>query len=179
VTVAYILVLVVFGLDVVVPLGTEVCFLYLVPLAFVAMWSSPKQSSHVMVMAFVCGILTWVGFFLSPPDGLWPVVANRLFAVTVIGITGVLSFLRKRAEGDVKVLHGLLPICSYCKKIRDVHGYWEQIERYIAARSEADFSHGLCPDCGEKHFPDVFSHVSDQQPSGVRQPETVALPRHS
>ena len=159
VTVAYILVLVVFGLDVVVPLGTEVCFLYLVPLAFVAIWSSPKQSSHVMVMAFVCGILTWVGFFVSPPDGLWPVVANRLFAVTVIGITGVLSFLRKRAEGDVKVLHGLLPICSYCKKIRDDGGSWEQIERYIADRSAADFSHGMCPECGVKHFPEIFTPV--------------------
>jgi hypothetical protein len=127
----------------------------------------PQQSSHVMVIAAFCAVLTWVGFFLSPPDPVWSAVANRLFTVTVIGITGMLSLVRKRAEDDLKVLHGLLPICSYCKKIRDIHGYWEQIERYIAARSEADFSHGMCPDCGEKDFPNVFSHTSGQAPPGL------------
>jgi hypothetical protein len=163
---AYSLVLVVFGLDVVIPAGMEVCFLYLTPLAFVAIWSSPKQSSQVMVIAALCAVLTWVGFFLSSPDAVWSAVANRLFTVTVIGIIGMLSLVRKRAEDDLKVLHGLLPICSYCKKIRDIHGYWEQIERYITARSEADFSHGMCPDCGDKHFPDVFRHTSDQASPG-------------
>lgn len=72
-------------------------------------------------------------------------------------VTVMLSVVRKRTEDDLKVLQGLLPICSYCKKIRDVDGYWEQIERYIAARSEADFTHGMCPDCGVKHFPEAFT----------------------
>lgn len=157
VTAAYVLVLLTFGLDVLLPLGTVIWFFYLIPLGFVAMWSSPKQSSHVMILAAICTVLTWIGFFLSPlDDNVWPAIANRLFAVTVIGITVMLSLARKRAEDTLKVLQGLLPICSYCKKIRDVNGYWEQIERYIAARSEADFTHGMCPDCGAKHFPDVF-----------------------
>ena len=69
----------------------------------------------------------------------------------------MLSVVRKRTEDDLKVLQELLPICSYCKKIRDVDGYWEQIERYIAARSEADFTHGMCPDCGVKHLPEAFT----------------------
>jgi len=156
VTAAYILVLLTFGLDVVLPLGTALWFFYLIPLGFVAMWSSPTQSSHVMVLAGICTVLTWTGFFVSPPGDVWPAIANRLIAVTVIGITVMLSLARKRVEDNLKVLEGLLPICSYCKKIRDVDGYWEQIERYIAARSEADFTHGMCPDCGTKHFPDVF-----------------------
>lgn len=47
----------------------------------------------------------------------------------------------------VKQLQGLLPICSYCKKIRDDQNYWQQVESYIARHSEAQFSHSICPDC--------------------------------
>ena len=50
----------------------------------------------------------------------------------------------------VKQLQGLLPICSYCKKIRNDQNYWEQVEQYIEEHSEAEFSHGICPDCFEK-----------------------------
>jgi DNA-binding NarL/FixJ family response regulator len=48
---------------------------------------------------------------------------------------------------EIKTLRGFLPICASCKKIRDDKGYWTQIETYISERSEAEFSHGLCPDC--------------------------------
>ncbi|MEO0248369.1 MAG: response regulator, partial [candidate division WOR-3 bacterium] len=44
-------------------------------------------------------------------------------------------------------LQGLLPICSYCKKIRDDQNYWQQVETYISKHSEVRFSHGICPDC--------------------------------
>lgn len=53
----------------------------------------------------------------------------------------------EEALSRVKQLQGLLPICSYCKKIRDDRNYWEQVESYIARHSEAQFSHGICPDC--------------------------------
>lgn len=52
-------------------------------------------------------------------------------------------------QGEVKRLEGLLPTCSYCKKIRDAAGAWVPIERYIAARTDASFSHGICPECRE------------------------------
>ncbi|MBD0373144.1 MAG: response regulator transcription factor [Pyrinomonadaceae bacterium] len=51
------------------------------------------------------------------------------------------------ALSRVKQLQGMLPICSYCKKIRDDRNYWEQVESYIAKHSEVKFSHGICPDC--------------------------------
>lgn len=51
----------------------------------------------------------------------------------------------------VQQLEGLLPICAYCKRIRDATEQWESIERYVEARSEAQFSHGYCPECYEKH----------------------------
>jgi len=54
------------------------------------------------------------------------------------------------ALARVKQLHGLLPICSYCKKIRNDRNYWQQLESYISAHSEAVFSHGICPECYEQ-----------------------------
>jgi hypothetical protein len=57
------------------------------------------------------------------------------------------------ALGQVRVLQGLLPICSYCKKIRDDTGYWNQLEGYIRHHSEAEFTHSLCPECLREHFP--------------------------
>lgn len=59
---------------------------------------------------------------------------------------------RVRAEEHVNVLSGLLPICCSCKKIRDDNGYWEQVEVYVREHSEAEFSHGICPDCIEKLY---------------------------
>lgn len=76
---------------------------------------------------------------------------------------------RKRAEEEkekliielreslakIRTLSGLLPICSHCKKIRDDKGYWNQIESYIHKHSDIDFSHGICPECAKKYYPDM------------------------
>ncbi len=56
----------------------------------------------------------------------------------------------QEAIGELKVLSGLLPICAWCKKIRDDRGYWSKIEAYLSARTDAQFTHGICPDCTEK-----------------------------
>ena len=61
----------------------------------------------------------------------------------------------QQALADVQTLSGIFPICSYCKKIRDDRGYWNQLESYLSARTEAQFSHGICPTCAEKEFPDT------------------------
>ena len=58
----------------------------------------------------------------------------------------------KDALSKVNLLSGFLPICASCKKIRDDKGYWNQIESYIRDRSEAEFSHGICPDCANKIY---------------------------
>ena len=60
---------------------------------------------------------------------------------------------------EVKILSGLLPICAFCKKVRDDSGYWQQIERYIRDRSDADFSHSVCPECIKEHYPDLADEV--------------------
>jgi len=55
------------------------------------------------------------------------------------------------ALARVKQLHGLLPICGYCKRIRNDQNYWQQVEAYITAHADVSFSHGVCPDCYEQH----------------------------
>jgi PAS domain S-box-containing protein len=59
------------------------------------------------------------------------------------------------AMKNVKTLRGLLPICASCKNIRDDKGYWKQIESYIRDHSDAEFSHGICPDCIKRLYPDI------------------------
>ena len=65
--------------------------------------------------------------------------------------------LRKAEEAELNQLRGLLPICSSCKAIRDDRGYWQQLEKYISEHSDALFTHGLCPPCAEKLYPELYS----------------------
>jgi hypothetical protein len=61
----------------------------------------------------------------------------------------------EKALKQIKTLHGLLPMCASCKKIRDDSGYWKQIEAYLYEHSDAKFSHGICPDCAKELYPDI------------------------
>ena len=63
---------------------------------------------------------------------------------------------RKKLQAEIKILRGLLPICASCKRIRDDQGNWTQMELYIKNHSEAEFSHGLCPECARKLYPEIF-----------------------
>jgi CheY-like chemotaxis protein len=65
----------------------------------------------------------------------------------------------REALAQVKTLSGLLPICSHCKKIRNDKGYWTQVEKYIGDHSDAQFTHGLCPDCLNELYPDLVDDM--------------------
>lgn len=67
------------------------------------------------------------------------------------------------ALNEVKILKGILPICSYCKNIRDENGYWNQIEAYINKHTEANFSHSICPSCFESNFPDEYRAIQKKR----------------
>jgi len=69
----------------------------------------------------------------------------------------------QQALASIKVLKGLLPICSHCKKIRDDKGYWQQVEVYIRQHAEVEFSHGLCPECVRKLYPEYADLVLGPQ----------------
>ena len=65
----------------------------------------------------------------------------------------------QHALAEIKTLRGILPLCSFCKKIRDDKGYWEQVDVYIHKYSEADISHGICPECMKINYPDEHEMV--------------------
>lgn len=62
----------------------------------------------------------------------------------------------QQALAQVKTLRGLLPICAACKKIRDDQGYWSRVEEYVAQRTEAEFTHSICPECARRLYPELF-----------------------
>jgi len=67
------------------------------------------------------------------------------------------KLMLQERDSEIKKLRGMLPICSSCKKIRDDKGYWTQIEVYIREHSEAEFSHGICPACARKLYPQLYA----------------------
>ena len=86
---------------------------------------------------------------------------GALFIILTFIFGTLIYFMRQSAKTiysrtqELRILSGLLPICSFCKKIRNKEDHWELLESYITARSESKFTHGLCPECREKHYPDL------------------------
>jgi hypothetical protein len=66
-----------------------------------------------------------------------------------------------KALDDVKTLRGIVPICAHCKRVRDDAGFWSQVEAYVSRHTEAQFSHGLCPDCAAKLYPGLMTPPPD------------------
>lgn len=130
-------------------------------------------SLAAFVLFYICEL-----FVFHPPYIPLPDTINRLFYLTsmlilFIGISTVIFlFARDNKEKEneqerlinmlqnnlkeIKTLKGFLPICASCKKIRDDKGYWNQIESYIQAHSEAEFSHSICPECTKELYPDLY-----------------------
>lgn len=155
-------------IDLTLPLGIAVGVLYIV-VVLVSLWSPHRK--FTLIIAVVCSVLTICAFFCKPAIvEMWKGVFNRGLSLFAIWATAALGLQRKLIEekrekalfereaalNDVKILRGFLPICASCKKIRDDKGYWTQIEEYIKAHSEADFSHGLCQDCAKRLYPNFY-----------------------
>jgi hypothetical protein len=98
-----------------------------------------------------------VGAFLAKPPNVRElrkaiVVARGRFS-DLLSLHRANDLLQKRtreleeALARIKTLRGLIPICAYCKKIRSDKGYWQRLEEYLTEHSEADFTHGICPEC--------------------------------
>jgi AmiR/NasT family two-component response regulator len=100
-----------------------------------------------------------VGAYLVKPPSAREM--ERAITIAIARFDDLMELRRLNAElqdalAKVRTLSGLLPICSSCKKIRDDEGYWNQLEAYIQEHSNAVFSHGLCPECAKKLYPEVF-----------------------
>ena len=114
----------------------------------------PTNLDHEIVKAFSVSMLPWSLAFmiLCALLGLfWGKIKQ-----TDKEKSEAIVMLNK-ALAEVKTLSGFLPICASCKKIRDDKGYWNQIEAYISEHSEAEFSHGICPECAHNLYPDLYN----------------------
>lgn len=170
------LMLFMFAVDLMLPLGVAAGVPY-IAVILLTLWS--QQRMMIYLAGILCSLLTVLGFFYSPPGGeMWKVIVNRSLALYAIWVTAILVDLwkkeeeirekalaeRERAINELKVLRGYLPICASCKKIRDDEGSWQQIESYIRDNSEAEFSHGICPECSKKLYPE-FEYPKKEKPN--------------
>ena len=106
-----------------------------------------------------------VGAYLTKPPR--PGELERSISVALARHADMMELRRlnkelEQALNKVKTLSGMLPICASCKKIRDDKGYWQQIESYVRDHSEAEFSHGICPECAKKLYPDYYDKIIDE-----------------
>ena len=78
-------------------------------------------------------------------------------------INAAVSAYQKRIE----TLRGIVPICSYCKQIRDDKGYWNKVEEYVSQHTDAKFSHSICPACLQEHFPREYEAIQEKNDPAV------------
>ena len=90
------------------------------------------------------------------------VEVGRRMLVTQDALAAKVSELSE-ALSQIRTLRGILPICMNCKRIRNDQGYWSQVEVYIRAHTEADFTHGLCPACAENLYPDLAENTGNSE----------------
>jgi len=130
---------------------------YLIPVAFLSWYKGRRWGltfSIVMpLFRLYFNIALWTvpwSFTEASVNALIRIVVLSSFALIMDRTATQTRALSRR----VSILEGLLPICAYCKKIRDQKDEWQAMEKYIMARSEATFTHGICPDCMRENFSD-------------------------
>jgi hypothetical protein len=154
--------------------GYEIQFFvfYFLPIAIAALRGN-TTSAYSMAIASAFSWFMMDFYSHHPYSSEWIRIWNmviRLVAFTAFA--GVLDYLRitlqklrilnrdlEHALSQVKLLQGMLPICASCKKIRNEAGSWEKLESYIGGHSEAEFTHGLCPDCARKLYPNLVDDI--------------------
>ncbi len=114
------------------------------------------------VLAYALAVLLPVGSFLiatfvETHDPVLVNASNGLIRIMVLCLVAFLVARTARAERQLKVLHGLLPICMFCKRILDEHERWQRLETYIAQHSEAEFTHGVCPECAKERYGELLN----------------------
>jgi len=132
--------------------------LYVIPVTLAA-WYSGRLPSVALAVALPLAHIIFLAMLWPQQGELGSHVAATILRGSVILVMALWFARLAEHEGavhrHVQRLEGLLPICCFCKSIRTQAGDWEPLEAYISERSEAQFSHGFCPSCGEQHYPDV------------------------
>jgi hypothetical protein len=124
---------------------------------------------EILAFAFII-LLIWLDEVIDIPFLVLGAKATpvnwreSLFETVGIVIVGtIIIYYTNKIFRNMKYLEGLLSVCASCKRIRDEKGNWHQIESYIRERSEADFSHDICPECAEKLYPECNPYKKEQK----------------
>lgn len=129
------------------PVGLAFAALYCIPI-LLTLWI-PRQRLTVS-LGLLCATLSILDLFLSPDGGvLWMGIVNRFTILVVTAGSVALVERHRRMTSEVKALQGLLPICAWCKNIRDDKGFWSDVEAYLQKHTGATFTHRMCPACKE------------------------------
>jgi hypothetical protein len=104
-----------------------------------------------------------LSFLWSAPWTLADSLINAGIRLAVLVTFAVLIDRVTRQAREIRVLHGLLPVCGFCKKIRTKDQKWQPIESYITEHSEASFSHTFCPECGKQHYGEYYDKMKARQ----------------
>ena len=145
---------------------TEFPLLFVIPVT-IAAWYSGARTAVILALTIPLAHLLFM-------IGLWEYSGSiaTLVTVTIVRAAVVvpmalwfarLSEHERELRDRVQKLEGLLPICSFCKKIRNTSGGWERLETYIASRSTATFSHAFCPSCWDTHYGELGAAPAEQQ----------------
>jgi hypothetical protein len=125
---------------------------FIIPI-ILASWYSGRTWGLALAFSLSLAHVYFAGW-----DESWTWLVIGINAAIRIFVFSTLALFVDRAAvktREVQELRGILPICSFCKKIRTQDNTWEPVEQYIANRSQAEFSHGLCPECLSKHYGDI------------------------
>jgi hypothetical protein len=140
---------------------------FLVPVAISA-WFCRSYFAYGLAIAQPL-VRLGVSFNWQVPWSVSTSIINTLIRIAVLGLLAYLISRTARQTRQlarrVNLLEGILPICSLCKKIRDQHDNWQPVEVYVSNRSEALFSHSLCPDCLKRDYKQVYTN--GQKPGAV------------
>jgi hypothetical protein len=132
--------------------------MYLIPISLIA-WVNGLRWALVFAVAMPLVHLSFTKFWVTP-FRFYDATINTAIRIVVFVFFAYLvnkvGVQKRELEREILTLKGILPICSFCKKIRNQENTWEPFEGYIARHSEAEFSHGMCPECARKHYPDFF-----------------------
>lgn len=136
--------------------------LLLIPVVLLA-WNCGLRTA-LTLGAVLCVVRICVQYAWGIPYSLEVAILNGL---TRIGILLLLAFLvgklsqqTQALRARVRTLEGILPTCAFCKDIRDEAGNWQAIEDYVTTRTQAQFSHGVCPTCAAEHYGDILSQAA-------------------
>jgi hypothetical protein len=143
--------LVILALDFLTGPHIHIAILFVFPVAL-ATWSHGRGWGSVIAVVLPLVRLPLLYFVWKVPTS-WPLEAadTGIDLVVLLVLVQVIGYLA-RQQKEIQVLQGMLPICTFCKRIRDESGGWLQLEQYIGERSEASFSHTFCPDCKRTHY---------------------------